>query len=114
MAIPNAVKLVVESTLIAYVEQKVPPHIRNKLYLSYRFSNNSVILIENRPSFLKRDEWIESAVAKFRFTIKTNTWTLYCADRNSKWHKYYYSEPTEDFDLLLQAVDEDHTGIFWG
>ena len=114
MAIPNEVKLVAESTLIAYVEQKIPSHIRNKLYLSYRFSNQSVILIENRPNIFKRGEWTESAVAKFRFTIKTNTWSLYWADRNSKWHKYSYTEPTEDFDLLLQAVDEDRTGIFWG
>jgi hypothetical protein len=114
MAIPNEVKLVVESTLISYVEQKIPLHIRNKLYLSYRFSGSSVILIENRPNFFKQGAWMESVVAKFRFTLKTNIWTLYCADRNAKWHKYSYAEPTEDFDLLLQAVDEDRTGIFWG
>jgi len=53
MAIPNDVKLVVESTLISYIEQKIPPHIRNKLYLSYQFSGNSVILLENRPYIFK-------------------------------------------------------------
>lgn len=41
-------------------------------------------------------------------------WTLYYADRNSKWHLYYEIEPSADFDDLLREVDEDPTGIFWG
>lgn len=59
MAIPNDVKLVAECTLISYVEQKIPHHIRNKLHLSYRFSGNSVILLENRPYIFKQGEWTE-------------------------------------------------------
>jgi hypothetical protein len=40
-------------------------------------------------------------------------WTLYYADRNSKWHRYDI-EPSADFDDLLREVDEDPTAIFWG
>ena len=114
MAIPNAVKLVVESSLVSFFEQKIPKHVKDKIHLSYRFRGNSVILVEHRPYFLRPSEWAESVVAQFRFEPKTNTWTLYCADRNSKWHKYRNMEPTEEFDLLLQEVNEDPTGIFWG
>jgi len=41
--------------------------------------------------------------------ISTNS-----ADRNSKWHVYDEIEPATDFESLLQEVDDDPTGIFWG
>ena len=114
MAIPNAIKIVIESSLIAYIEQKIPPHIRDKVSLSYQFRGNSVTLIENRPYFRDPSKWTESVVAQFQFDQKENIWTLYCTDRNSRWHKYRSIEPNEDFDVLLQEVNEDPTGIFWG
>jgi hypothetical protein len=41
-------------------------------------------------------------------------WTLYCMDRNSRWHLYDLIEPSADFDDMLIALDRDPTGIFWG
>jgi len=114
MAIPDTVRLIIESTLISYIEQKIPPHIRNNVRLSYRFRGNTITLFEHRPAFRTPSEWTDIAIAKFRYDPRGNNWTLYCADRNSRWHKYYDLEPTEEFDLLLQEVDKDPTGIFWG
>ena len=114
MAIPDAPRLIIESTLISYIEQRIPAHVRDKVRLSYRFRGNTITLFEHRPVFNKQGEWTNSAVAQFRYNPSGNKWTLYCADRNSRWHKYYDLEPAEDFDLLLQEVDEDPTGIFWG
>lgn len=115
MAIPSAVKLVVESSLISFVEQRVPPHVRDKVGIGYRFRGNSVTLFERRVPF--RDpggEWTESHIAQFRFNPEKNTWSLYWSDRNSKWHEYDNIEASEDFDVLLQEVDQDPTAIFWG
>ena len=41
-------------------------------------------------------------------------WTLFCADRNSKWHLYTEAKPSSNLDALLSAVDADPTGIFFG
>jgi len=71
-------------------------------------------MIEARPPFLGPSEWSELRVAQFRYDSETGTWTLYCADRNSRWHPYWDMEPTTEFDDLLREVDEDPTGIFWG
>ena len=40
--------------------------------------------------------------------------SLYCADRNDKWYRYDPFESTTDIDAILQEIDEDPTGIFWG
>jgi len=49
-----------------------------------------------------------------RYNGKTGKWSLYCADRNSKWHEYHGLEPTQNFDIILNEIDKDPTGIFWG
>ena len=41
-------------------------------------------------------------------------WTLYCTDRNSRWHLYWEYKPAKNLDELLEEIDEDPTGIFWG
>lgn len=57
---------------------------------------------------------ITPSVAQFRFNPYTSEWTLYCADRNSRWYTYTESDPAPKIEALLQAVDEDVTGIFQG
>ena len=41
-------------------------------------------------------------------------WTLYWADRNSRWHRYDDLEPTTNLDDVLTEINEDPTCIFWG
>jgi Protein of unknown function (DUF3024) len=54
------------------------------------------------------------AVAQLRYDPADHHWRLYCADRNSRWHYYDMAEPTPHLDELLNEIDEDPTGIFWG
>jgi hypothetical protein len=73
-----------------------------------------VTLIENRPALMKPGTWVEIVVAQFRYDPDSKLWRLYCADRNSRWHEYWDTDPTSDFQSLLREVDEDPTCIFWG
>jgi hypothetical protein len=114
MALPELIHTIVESKLKAYCEKRVPPEVRDRVRLSYRFRGDSVILFEERPSFAESDAWVEIPVAQFRFNVGLQMWTLYCADRNSRWHKYWEIEPDKNFENLLREVDKDPTGIFWG
>ena len=95
MAIPDTTSLIIESTLISYIEGKIPAHVRDKVRLSYRFRGNTIILFEHRPAFRTPDRWTDSTVAQFRYDPGGNNWTLYCADRNSRWHKYDDLEPKD-------------------
>jgi DUF3024 family protein len=114
MPLPQFVRARVESKLGPYCEKRVPPSVRDHVRLGFRFKGNSVTLFEERPAFMKPDTWVDLPVAQFRFDPKNSVWRLYCADRDSKWHEYDVLEPTTDFDALLQEVDQDPTGIFWG
>jgi hypothetical protein len=88
--------------------------MRDKVRVGYEISGKTVTLLEKRPSYDDPDTWVDIKVAQFRYDPADGEWTLYCADRNSKWQKYLDAEPCKDFEELLIEVDEDPTGIFWG
>jgi hypothetical protein len=96
------------------LRKRIPPDIRDKVTLTFEFRDNSVTLFENRPRWNEPSQWTHSAIAQFRFEPSTGNWTLYCVDRNSKWHIYQGLESTKRFDVLLNEVDHDPTGIFFG
>jgi len=104
----------IEDLLTGYCERRVPLHARDKIRMLFRIKGESVTLLESRPSFVKPEEWIETVVAQFRRDQDTGEWTLYCADRNSKWHLYEQLKPKRTLRPLLAEVDRDPTGIFWG
>ncbi|MCP4604864.1 MAG: DUF3024 domain-containing protein [Proteobacteria bacterium] len=114
MGLPILVKQLVDVKLGKYCENRVPEHVRDQIKIIYKIRGDKVTLYESRPFFRDPSKWTETTVAQFRFDKKDNTWSLYCADRNSKWHFYDYTDPTPDLDEMLAAVDEDVTGIFWG
>lgn len=104
----------IEATLGAFCKERIPPHIRDKVRLEFSFQGNSVLLNEERPYFQNPSQWTSSPIAKFKFDQKDKTWSLYYPDRNSKWHLYDHAKPSRQFVHLLQAVEQDPTGIFWG
>lgn len=61
-----------------------------------------------------RPEWASQGIARFRYVAKHSRWSLYWRDRNQRWHKYDLVGSTPDVLPLLDEVDRDPTGIFWG
>lgn len=59
-------------------------------------------------------EWIRTPFARLGYVQKQREWTLYWADRNSKFHRYELAESTSNIGLLLAEIDADPTNIFWG
>lgn len=98
----------------AYCEWRVPLHIRSQLRLHHEFRGDTITLFEDRPRWNAPEEWTHHPFAQFRFNKKEGKWTLFCADRNSRWHRYDIVKPTSDLEILLKAIDDDPTGIFYG
>ncbi len=114
MALPTLTKRLVEKKLSTYCERKVPPRVRDRIRLTFSIRHNSVTLFEQRPAFVDPSRWINSKIAQFRFDPDIGDWTLYCRDRNGRWHLYTELESSADFDVLLDEVEHDPAGIFWG
>jgi len=114
MSLTEFTKRLVESKLSSYCEQRVPLHVRDRVKLAFKIRGNSVTLFEQRTAYREKTRWIDIPIAQFRFNTSRFLWTLYCMDRNSKWHEYLPAASTKDFDALLKEVEKDPTGIFWG
>jgi len=114
MALSEFTRKMVEIKMNKYCREKVPGHLRHKVRVDFKIRGNNVTLFEVRPTLHDPNTWVDISIAQFRYDDKNNVWKLFCADRNSRWHEYYEAEPTHNFEALLEEVDDDPTGIFWG
>jgi Protein of unknown function (DUF3024) len=114
MPLPPLVRRLAEVKITKYCDALVPPHLKDQIRHTFGFRGNSLTLFERRPHFQKKSVWTKLSVAQFRYSIDDRTWTLYWADRNSRWHVYDRIPPASKLDDLLDEVDDDPTCIFWG
>lgn len=99
-----------------YCESKTPPDLRNEMRLDVVVRGSTITIFDARPPWHADmgPEWTQTSVAQFRFDASNGLWSLYWADRNSRWHLYDEVEPSTNIVDLIEEVDEDPTGIFYG
>lgn len=114
MALPEFTRRLVESKLDKYCKEKVPDAAKKQVQMIYKIRGNKVILYEKRRVYSGFNKWFEMPIAQFRYDAEATKWTLYCADRNNKWHIYEAIGSRINFDVLLKEVNNDSTGIFYG
>jgi hypothetical protein len=104
------------AAVVAYCEQRVPPHALHQVRMQAVVERHAVTLVERRapwrPDF--GPEWTTSPVARVRWSVSRREWTLFCHDRNQRWHRYPHTQPSSEIATLLSEIDRDPTGIFWG
>ena len=114
MPIPAPIQSKADQELIAYCAAKIPVQVQNRIKLSISWRGSKATLIEHRPSFLDPSKWTESPVAQLRFEAPTGLWSLFCRDRNQRWHPYGPMPTSPHLHKFLAELDRDPTGIFWG
>jgi Protein of unknown function (DUF3024). len=99
-----------------FCEQRVPPHALHQVRLETEVSPTAVTIVERRAPWREDygPEWTSLGIARLRYVAKYKHWVLYWRDRNQRWHKYDLIPPSPDILVLLDEVDRDRTGIFWG
>ena len=113
MAIPASVRADAEVALGAFCEQHSSSAGADRLRYTYQFEPSSALLIEQRPSFMKPDEWTSKPIAKFRYSEARDTWSLYWVDANERWHRVSNVPTEKKIDALLKVVLSDPLGVFW-
>jgi len=110
MPLPEIEQHRAHKLLTAFCDKRVPLPDRDQVKMIYKVTGSKVILAESRPDFQNPSFWINIPIAQFEYSSPASTWTLYAYDRNDK-RKLYSKGPLEH---LIQEVDKDPTGIFWG
>jgi hypothetical protein len=113
MALPSEVREEVEPIIQHYCANRVPEHARYHIRMSFEIRGNAITIVEERPHWQNPSQWIKSSIAQLRYDQEVRRWSLFCRDRNSRWHNYRV-KPAKDIRVLLKEVDADPTGIFWG
>jgi Protein of unknown function (DUF3024) len=116
VAIPEAIVREVTRELDAFCEGRIPAELRDQIRLEYSVRGNAITIVERRPPWREDfgPDWSSVKVAQLRFEPAASAWALYCSDANDRWHRYSDAQPTNDLGPLLDEIDSDPTGIFWG
>lgn len=86
--------------------------IRDQVDLDYKFEGQSIIIYEIRPHY-ETGEAIESPIAKTTYVKSRDEWKIYWMRGNLKWFPYK-PHTVRTLNEVLDIVDEDHYGCFWG
>lgn len=115
VALPELVELAAVRQLEGFCKSRVPEHARDEIRLAFVI-RGSITLVERRapwdPDY--GTEWSRLKIAQLRYDADARAWSLYCRDRNERWFPYTEARAQRDLAPLLEVVDKDPTGIFWG
>lgn len=92
------------------------PHVRQQIRYEVDVADRHVTLLECRPPW-RADlgpEWTRFPICRFRYTKVRREWALYWCDQHLKFHEYDLAAPTPHLDQLIDHVENDHSGLFWG
>jgi len=92
------------------------PHVRKEIRYEVDVADRHVTLLECRAPW-RADfgpEWTRFPICRLRSTKVRREWSLYWRDQHLKFHEYDPVAPTPDVDRLIDHVDNDRSGLFWG
>ena len=110
MMLPEIELIRVNKLFTLFCDQRIPPEIRDKIKLLFNIIGNKVILIESRPYHFDNTTWTEMPIAQFEYSATTKMWNLFGYNRNDK----RLPVAKGSLDKMIEAVDKDKTGVFWG
>jgi len=94
--------------------ERPPAHLRGEVDLTYRISNQSVVIFLVRPAPRDPAAKIEDGVGKATYVKRTGVWKVYWCGADLRWHGYTPKPVVDSFAEFLQLLDEDAWNCFWG
>jgi hypothetical protein len=105
----------IEKIVDNYVQRRRPaPHIRKDLDISFRFRGQSVELFEIRPAWQDPGKTIEQPIIKATYVRRANLWKVYWRRADLKWHRYDPEPEAKTIEKVLDIVERDEYGCFYG
>jgi hypothetical protein len=105
----------VEAKVKDFVEAIRPPeNIRSQVDIEYTFENNTIELIEVRPSFRDKNQLVKHAFAKTKFVKTQQVWKIYWMRASGKWESYEPASEVKNIEEFFTVITEDKHGCFFG
>ncbi len=104
-----------EKALAAFLgRRRPPPHVRPQLDLACRIAGQSVEILEVRPHWIHTEQKHESPVAKATYVRSRKHWRVFWMRRDLRWHGYEPHPVADTIEDVLEIVDRDEFGCFFG
>jgi Protein of unknown function (DUF3024) len=91
-----------------------PEDIRPKLDFGYDYDGRVVEMYEIRPDWMDHSIIRHHPFAKIRYVKSKNIWKLYWFRASGKWNEYEPCPESSDLQTLLNCIQEDAYGCFYG
>ncbi|GGE13004.1 DUF3024 domain-containing protein [Sphingobacterium cellulitidis] len=107
---------IVEVQLKNFINSKRPKdeEVRKQLDFGYSWDEQTVLLFEIRPQWNDPKNIINLPFAKLRFMKASKIWKLYWMRGSGKWEAYQPKSESTNLQLLLNEIDHDEYGCFFG
>ena len=105
----------IERHIQNWVEKKRPPvEFREQVDLKYSFEKYTLIIYESRKPMEETTGRVKSECAKARYIKATNKWKIYWKRANLKWYLYEPEAEVNSIHDVLQVIENDNYGCFFG
>ena len=94
--------------------ERTPDHLKDKLRFEYQIEKQSVIIYEVRPFWNNPSEFTRMPISKLTYVRTENIWKLYWKRASGKWVLYEPKESSKDLKTLVEEIDKDSYGCFFG
>lgn len=112
--LPELLQRQAHRLLDKFCQERVPCERFHGLRLGYSMGDNQVTLFEERLAPAAEDNWLRTPIARFVYSPEQNQWLLFSLDKNLCWQIDKDIAPSLNLKCLIEALDNDPNGRFWG
>ena len=95
-------------------KRRAPAHLQDKIRLRYAVTKQDVLIQELRPDWNDPPEWIGLDIAKLRYVRAADEWRLYWKRASGKWWLYEPYSSSKTLSSMVNEIDIDSDGCFFG
>jgi hypothetical protein len=104
----------IKNTVGVLCEKKTMPEFKDQLTFDFEIKNQSVIIQEIRPYWQDASQTIYHDIAKLTYVKTSEEWILFWKRASGKWQKYEPAEQKHKLEELVQEIESDKHGCFFG
>ena len=97
-----------------WYKNRPPEHARHQVDLSYEINNQAVEIFLLRAFWRDPSQTVREPIVKSTYVKKSGKWKIYWQRADMRWHLYEPYPEAVDLETVLQVVEEDPYGCFWG